>query len=54
MLVIYHAADVVSLPTALAFVTKMSEKNKSTSSSAIQMKNWLKTVGIEEKLDIIS
>jgi len=32
----------------------MSEKHKSTSSSAIQVKNWLKMIGIEEKLDVIS
>ena len=32
----------------------MSEKCKSTSPSAIQVKNWPKTISIEEKLDIIS
>jgi len=36
--------------TALAFVPNMSEKCKSTSPSAIQIKNMWKTVGIEEKL----
>jgi len=33
-------ADAVPLSIALAFVTKMSEKYKSTLSSAIQAKNW--------------
>jgi hypothetical protein len=32
----------------------MSEKRKSASPSAIEVKNWRKTVSIEEKLDIIS
>jgi hypothetical protein len=32
----------------------MSEKWKSTSPSAIQVKNWWKTISIEEKLDVIS
>jgi hypothetical protein len=32
----------------------MSEKRKSASSSAIQVKNWQKVIGSEEKLDIIS
>ena len=45
-------ADVV--PPSMAFVTKRSEKHKSTSPSAIQMKNWWKTFSIEEKLAIIS
>ena len=40
--------------TALAFLTNMSEKRKSASPSAIEVKNWRKTVSIEEKLDIIS
>jgi len=47
-------ADVVPPSIALAFVTKMSEKHKSTSPSAIQMKTWWKKFSIEEKLDIIS
>jgi len=46
--------DVVPCSTALAFVTKMSEKCKSTSHSATQVKNRHKTVGIKEKLDAIS
>jgi hypothetical protein len=32
----------------------MSEKSKSTSPSAIQVKDWQKTAGNEEELDIIS
>jgi len=32
----------------------MSEKHKSTSPSAIQVKNWQNTTSIEEKLDVIS
>jgi len=40
--------------TAAAFPTSMSEKCKYTSSSAIKVKNQQKTVGIEEKLDVIS
>jgi disulfide oxidoreductase YuzD len=35
-------ADVVPNSMALAFVTKMCKKCKSTSPSAIQMKNWQK------------
>jgi len=37
--------------TALAFVTKISEKGKSTSLSEIQLKNWQKTISTEQKLD---
>jgi len=32
----------------------MSEKSKSTSPSAIQVKKWWKTFGIEEELDIMN
>jgi hypothetical protein len=32
----------------------MSEKCKSTSPSEIQAKNWQKTIGTAEKLDVIS
>ena len=46
--------DVVPCSTALAFVTKMSEKCKSTSHSAIQVENQQKTFGIKEKLDAIN
>jgi len=42
-------ADVVPPTTALAFVTKVSEKHKPTSPSAIQVKNRQKI----EKLDVI-
>jgi hypothetical protein len=49
-----HVTDLVPCSMALAFVTKMSEKCKSTSCSAIQVKNRQKTVSIKEKLDAIS
>ena len=39
--------------TALALLINMSGKSKSTSPSAIQVKNWQKTISTEEKLDII-
>jgi hypothetical protein len=32
----------------------MSEKSKSTSPSAVPVKNWWKTIGIKEELDVIS
>jgi hypothetical protein len=32
----------------------MSEKSKSASPSAIQVKNWQKTIRVTEKLDVIS
>ena len=47
-------ADVVPCLTALAFVTKMSEKYKSASPNAGQVKSQRKTVDIEEKLEEIS
>jgi hypothetical protein len=47
-------ADVVPPSTSFAFITKMSKKRKSASPSAIQVKNQCKTVGVEEKLDVIS
>ena len=49
-----HAPHLVFSATALAFVTKISGKCKSTSPSAIQVKNWQKTIIIEEKLLVIS
>jgi len=49
-----HAAHAVSSSTSVAFPTSMSEKCKYTSSSAIKVKNQQKTVGTEEKLDVIS
>jgi len=47
-------ADVVPLSTALAVVTKMSGKCKSTSPRANHVKNRRKTIRTEEKLDTIS
>jgi hypothetical protein len=47
-------ADVVRCSTALAFVTKISEKHKSKLPSAVQVKSWRKTVSIEGKLDVMS
>jgi len=38
----------------LGFWYQRSEKYKSASPHAIQLKNWQKTVGTEEKIDIIS
>jgi hypothetical protein len=46
-------AHLVFYSTALAFLSNMSEKHKSASLSAIQVKNRRKAVGIEEKLCII-
>jgi len=40
--------DVLYPSTALAFVTKISEKHKCTSPSAIQMKKWSNVISIEE------
>jgi len=38
----------------LAFVIKMSEKRKSTSPGAIQVKNQRETISSEDKLDMVS
>jgi len=46
--------DVVHPSTALAFVTQMSEKCKSTSTSVKQVNNQRKKISTEEKLDVIS
>jgi hypothetical protein len=46
--------SLVSSSTALAFLTNMSDKRKSVSPSAIQVKNWRKTIGNVEKLHVIS
>jgi hypothetical protein len=46
-------AHLVFSSQALTFLTSMSEKGKSASPSAIQVKKRQKTVGIEEKLDVI-
>jgi len=48
-----YVADVVPPSTALAFVSKRGEKCKSTSPSALQVKNWQKTISTEDKLDWI-
>jgi hypothetical protein len=47
-------ADVVPCSTALAFFTKMNKKRKCTSPNVIQVKNWRKPFGIEEKLGVRS
>jgi hypothetical protein len=47
-------AHLVFSLTALAVLTNMTEKCKSTPFSAIQVKNWREIIGIEEKLDVIS
>jgi len=46
-------AHVVSSSTATVFLTNMTEECKSKSPGTIQMKNWQKTFGTEEKLDTI-
>jgi hypothetical protein len=47
-------AHLVSSLTALSFLTNVSEKCKSASPLVIQVTNWQKTIGIEEKLYVIS
>jgi len=47
-------ADIAPPTTALAFVSKISQKHKSTLTSAIKVKNWRKTISTEEKLEVIS
>jgi hypothetical protein len=47
-------AQLVSSSTALAFLTNISEKHKFTTPSAIQKENQWKTIGNEEKSDVIS
>jgi len=49
-----EAAHVLNESTVSAFLTNMSEKPKFTSHNAIQVKNWQKTNGTEEKLDTIT
>jgi hypothetical protein len=44
---INHVAGVDSSSVALVFHTSISEKCKSTSSSAIPVKNWQGTIGTE-------
>jgi hypothetical protein len=53
MLRYIHVAGLVFSSTALAFLTNMSEKHKSASPSAVQVKNQQKTIGIEKKLSVI-
>jgi hypothetical protein len=48
------AGSLVCSSTALAFLTSMSEKHKSASPSAVQVKNRRKTIHIEENLLVIS
>jgi len=50
----WHAAHLLFSSITLAFVARMCGKCKSKSPSSIQVKNWRKTVGIEEKLDVRS
>ena len=47
-------SDVVPPSTALNFDTEKSEKRKSTSPSALQVKNRRKSIGTEENLDVRS
>ena len=49
-----QVAHLVPWSPALTFVTKISEKRKSTSPTAIQVKNQRKTIGIEKKWDVTS
>jgi hypothetical protein len=49
-----HVVYVIPCSSSLALGTKISEKHKSASLSVMQVKNRWKTIGIEEKLDIIS
>jgi hypothetical protein len=49
MLCYIHVAHLVFSSTALTYLTSMSEKCKSASPSAIQVKNRQKTIGIEKK-----
>jgi hypothetical protein len=46
--------NLVPSSAALAFLSNRGEKHKSPSPSAVQVKNWRKTISNEEKLDIIS
>jgi hypothetical protein len=50
-----HAADVVPPPpqTTSSFVIKTSQRRKSASPSAIQVKNPRKRIRVDEKLDVI-
>ena len=48
-----HAADALPPSTALVCVTKMCKRHKSTSRSAIEVKNRRKTISVEEQIDVI-
>jgi len=50
----YHAAHAVSSSTTLACLKYVSDKHKFAPLNTIQVKNWQKTISIEEKSDIIS
>jgi hypothetical protein len=45
---------VVPPATAFVFVTKISERHKSTTPSAIQVKNRQNSITIQQKLDVIN
>jgi hypothetical protein len=47
-------AHLVSSSAALAFLTNMSVRRKRASPSAVQVKNWRKTIRVGEKLQVIS
>ena len=47
-----HAGHLISSWTAVAVLTNVCEKHKSTSCSAIQVKYQWQAIGIEEKLDV--
>jgi hypothetical protein len=53
LLLYNHAAHLLS-STALTFLTNMNEKYRSASPTVIHIKNQWKTIGTEEKLDVIS
>jgi hypothetical protein len=53
MFMLYPRASFSFFFNSIGFVTIMSEKRKSASPSAIQIKNRRKTSGIEEKLSVI-
>jgi hypothetical protein len=49
-----HTAHLISCSKAWIVLTNVSVKHRSTSPSTIQVKNWQKTIGTEEKLCIIN
>jgi len=53
-LVIQSGGSCSFLSYSIGFFSNLSDKCKSTSPSAIQVKSWWKTVSMEDKLDIIS